>query len=92
MDAQLKISRCKTRLLLQQPFWGALAMSTEFIEDNTIMPKSMCTNGRWIRWHREFVDKYTEAQIMGVIVQPIEQHGLRIQVDVKKEHTRQPQA
>ena len=34
MDAQMKISRGKTRLLLQQPFWGSLAMATDFIEDN----------------------------------------------------------
>lgn len=68
MDAQLKISRGKTRLLLQQPFWGTLAMTTEFIEDNGPSNPTMCTNGRWIKWSRAFVDKYSEEEILGVIV------------------------
>lgn len=76
MDAQLKISRGKTRLLLQQPFWGSLAMATEFIEDNTIVPKTMCTNGRWIRWHRDFVNAHTEAEILGVIVHELAHKAL----------------
>jgi predicted metal-dependent peptidase len=66
MDAMLKISRCKTRLLLQQPFWGSIAMGTEFIEDNTI--KTMCTNGKWVRWSRAFVDEITEEECLGVVV------------------------
>jgi predicted metal-dependent peptidase len=74
MDAMMKISRGKTRLLLQQPFWGSLAMATEFIEDNTI--PTMCTNGRWIRWSRKFVDQYTEAEILGVIVHELAHKAL----------------
>lgn len=66
MDAMLKISRGKTRLLLQQPFWGSIAMGTQFIEDNTI--GTMCTNGKWVRWSRAFVDKMTEEECLGVIV------------------------
>lgn len=68
MDAQMKISRGKTRLLLQQPFWGTLAMATEFIEDNGPAKKTMCTNGKWVKWNRAFVDKYSEEEILGVIV------------------------
>lgn len=66
MDAQLKISRGITRLLFSYPFWGALAIGTEFIEDNSI--KTMCTNGRWIRWNRKFVDEMNEEECLGVIV------------------------
>ena len=75
MDAQLKISRCKTRLLLQQPFWGSLAMATEFIEDNSI--PTMCTNGRWVRWSRKFVDGITEEETLGVIVHELAHKALK---------------
>jgi len=75
MDAQLKISRSKTRLLLQQPFWGSLAMATEFIEDNSI--PTMCTNGRWIRWNRGFTDKMTEEETLGVIVHELAHKALK---------------
>lgn len=87
MDAQLKISRIKTRLLLQQPFWGSLAMATEFIEDNSPSNPTMCTNGRWIRWNREFTDKYTEAKIMGVIVHELAHKALK---HMLRRHTRDP--
>lgn len=73
MDAQLKISRCITKLMIQYPFWGALAIGTEFIRDDAgpVWGKNkptMCTNGRWIRWSATFVDEITEPECMGVIV------------------------
>lgn len=68
MDAQLKISRCITKLLFRFPFWGSLAIGTEFIEDNTAMNPTMCTNGKWIRWNRKFVDEIEEEETLGVIV------------------------
>jgi len=85
MDAQMKISRCKTRLLLQQPFWGSLAMATEFIEDNTI--PTMCTNGRWIRWSRKFVDGIAEDETLGVIVHELAHKALK---HMLRRHTRDP--
>lgn len=75
MDAMLKISRCKTRLLLRQPFWGSLALATEFVEDSTI--PTMCTNGRWIRWNREFTDKMSEEETLGVIVHELAHKALK---------------
>lgn len=85
MDAQLKISRGKTRLLLQQPFWGSLAMATEFIEDND--QPTMCTNGRWIRWNRAFVDKHTEAEVLGVVVHELAHKALSHMI---RRHAREP--
>lgn len=77
MDAMLKISRCKTRLLLRQPFWGSLAMATEFIEDNDMPIKSMCTNGKWIRWDRGFIDAQSEEKVLGTIVHELAHKALK---------------
>ena len=66
MDAQLKISRCVTRLLLSHPFWGSIALGTHFIKNDST--KTMETNGKWIKWGPAFVDSMTEPQTMGVIV------------------------
>lgn len=66
MDAQLKISRGITRLLINYPFWGSLALGTSFIKDENI--KTMATNGKWIKWNPAFVDGMTEAETMGVVV------------------------
>ena len=66
MDAQLKISRCVTRLLLSHPFWGSIALGTQFIKSDST--KTMETNGKWIKWGPAFVDSMTEPETMGVIV------------------------
>jgi len=66
MDAQLKISRCITKLLLSHPFFGSMALGTEFIKSDST--KTMATNGKWIKWGPAFVDSMTEAETLGVIV------------------------
>ena len=65
MDAQLKISRCITKLLLSHPFWGSIALGTQFIKSDTT--KTMATNGKWVKWGPDFVDSMTEAETLGVI-------------------------
>jgi predicted metal-dependent peptidase len=65
MDAQLKISRCITKLLLSHPFWGSIALGTQFIKSDST--KTMATNGKWIKWGPSFVDGITEAETLGVI-------------------------
>lgn len=69
MTPQMKISRCITKLMFSYPFWGALAIGTEFIEDPTI--GTMATNGKWIKWDPVFVDKITEEECLGVIAHEI---------------------
>jgi predicted metal-dependent peptidase len=69
MDAQLKISRCITKLLLQEPFWGSMALRTEFIRCE--QTKTMETNGKWIKWGPAFVDSISEAQTLGTVVHEV---------------------
>ena len=54
MDANTKISRAKTRLLLDQPFWGTFTMGTPFHADDKV--DTACTNGQHIKWNPSFVD------------------------------------
>ena len=65
MIAQMKITRAITRLMLTHPFWGSIALGTEFIKAPV---KTMETNGKWIKWSEPFVDAMTEPQTLGVIV------------------------
>lgn len=66
IDPQLRISRCITKLMFRFPFWGALAIGTEFIRDDS--RKTMSTNGKWVRWNADFVTSITEEETLGVIV------------------------
>ena len=52
-DAQFVISRVKTRLMIKHPFFGAIAMGMQFIEDSSI--PTMCTDGRTVDYNPDFV-------------------------------------
>ena len=69
MDAQLKIARAKTQLVLKHPFFGSCAMGLNFTE--TAALPTMATDGKSILWNREFVDKYDQDMIMGVIAHEV---------------------
>ena len=57
MDAQTKVSRAITKLMIQYPFYGSLALSSNAVSDDSI--PTMCTDGRSIKWNPKFVDGLT---------------------------------
>jgi len=69
MDADLKIARAKTQLVLKHPFFGSCAMGLNFTE--TAALPTMATDGKSILWNREFVDKYDQDMVMGVIAHEV---------------------
>jgi len=68
MDAETKIARAKTRLVLDHPFWGSLVLGTPFYKDDI---PTMCTDGQCIKWGAEFVDKCTDKETPFVIAHEI---------------------
>lgn len=83
-DADHKISAAKTALLLNHPFFGAIALSTRFEEKDAaqMLFATMETDGRTIWWCREFVDSLTHDELVGVITHEVMhvalKHSLRI--------------
>ena len=69
MDASTKIARAKTRLVLDQPFWGNLTLGAPFHQDDT--QPTMCTNGQWVKWSEPFVTKCTDKNVMYTIAHEI---------------------
>lgn len=69
MDAQTKVARAKTRLVLDQPFWGNLTLGTPFHEDAN--QPTMCTNGEWVKWNADFVDRCTDKNVMFTVAHEI---------------------
>ena len=68
-DAQAVISKARWKLGVSHPFFGALAMGCEMIEDDSI--PTMCTDGKRIRFSSEFVAKYTFDEIVGVVAHEV---------------------
>lgn len=69
MDAQLKVSRAVIKLVTNYAFYGSCALRLNIHEDaNT---ETMATDGMSIFWGREAVDKWSEAEVMGVIAHEV---------------------
>lgn len=86
MDANLKIARCKTSLMVKAPFYGSMALSCHFVQQDD--GKTMATDGQTIWWSEDFVDAHSEDEIKGVIAHEImhivlKHHLRRGQRDVK---------
>ena len=64
LDADKKIAKAKTYLILKHPFYGSTLLSSVVREDNTV--QTMATDGSSIFWNRAFVDSITEQEVVGV--------------------------
>lgn len=60
-----KITKARTGLVLDHPFFGSLILRMKMIEDNNI--KTMCTNGSQIRYNKQFVDEISQNECKGVL-------------------------
>jgi predicted metal-dependent peptidase len=69
MDANLKIARCKTSLMVKHPFFGSIALGCHFVQDDSI--ETMATDGTKIIWAEPFVDRHSEDEIKGVIAHEV---------------------
>src|SRR5690606_25182829 len=66
-----KLGKVKARMVLDQPFFGVLVCNLETIIDETIVPPTACTNGKWIRYHPEFVDKCSYEELTFLVAHEI---------------------
>ena len=69
MDAQAKVSRAVTRLVVKHPFFGSMCLSVNVKSDDSI--PSMCTDGRSILWSPSFVDTMGQEETVGVMAHEV---------------------
>jgi predicted metal-dependent peptidase len=64
-----KLTRARTQLLLNQPFFGTLCLRLKMV----VMPEfpTMATDGRRIAYNPEFVEKLTPAELEGVLAHEV---------------------
>lgn len=64
-----KITKARTQLLLDNPFFGHIAMRLDLIETDQF--DTMATDGKRIYFSPEFVDKHSNAHLKGVLAHEI---------------------
>lgn len=69
MDADTKMARARTRLVLDSPFFGSLALGLNIHRDDS--QPTMCTDGNFIKWNGDFVDQHTDKEIIGVVAHEV---------------------
>jgi predicted metal-dependent peptidase len=69
MDAQMKVSRSVTRLLIGHPFFGSVCLSVRVGPDSSI--STMQTDGKSILWSPDFVDSMDQDECTGVLAHEV---------------------
>jgi predicted metal-dependent peptidase len=69
MNALSKMENARTRLLLKRPFYGALALRLEIVEDNT--QPTAYTDGKVIGFNSHFVDQIDKQESLFLVLHEV---------------------
>lgn len=64
---QEKLSKAKANLILDHPFFASIICAAPMIEDANLNPPTMATNGKWIKFHPQFVQDCTVRELIFVL-------------------------
>ena len=66
-----KLSKAKTALIFEQPFFATLSIGMPWVRDDTLDPPTMATDGDNIYWHPDFVAKSSHDELKFVVCHEI---------------------
>lgn len=67
MDNKLKIGKVRASLVLEQPFFASIMCNLPMIEDANLDPPTMATNGKYIKFHPQFVEDHSFDELKFVV-------------------------
>lgn len=62
-----KISKAKAKLIMENPFFASIICNLPCEPDDTLNPPTMATNGKWVRYHPDFVDNHSLHEVVFVL-------------------------
>ena len=68
-EAATKLTRARATLILDQPFFGALALRLGLVEDTGV--KTMSVNGKTIKYNPDFVNECSSGLIKAVVAHEV---------------------
>ena len=63
LTARKKMSKARTQLVLDDPFFGSVSMGFRIYEDEWGYTDEIVTNGKWIIYNKDYIDKLTIPEI-----------------------------
>ena len=80
-DLQQRLVKARTSLVLEHPFIGMIALNMPQEIDDSISPPTACTNGKWVKYHPEFVASLTDEELKFLVahecMHPMLEHPFR---------------
>lgn len=67
MTHEEKIAKAKAKLIMENPFFASIICNMPVTADDTLKPPTMATNGKWVRYHPEFVDEHSLHEVLFVL-------------------------
>jgi len=61
------VTKAVTAVVLDDPFFGYMLLRMDILCDSGLNPPTMCTNGKFIKYHPDFVLKHGLAKTKGVL-------------------------
>lgn len=68
-DAKKTMSKARSALLLDDPFWGSLAMRLRFVEDLTC--KTAWVDGKSLGYNPAFIESLTSAEVKALVAHEV---------------------
>lgn len=72
MNAEQKMLKARTNLVLDNPFFGCLALRLKMIEDKKV--KTASTNGKILLYNPDFIESLSNQEVTGVLAHEV-MHG-----------------
>lgn len=70
-EALNKLTKARIAMILQQPFFGTLALRLKFIEDSTLNPPTAATDGKNLYYHPKWVMDNSHDLVMSMIAHEV---------------------
>lgn len=74
MEVKKKLEKARALLVLDQPFFGVLALRMKMVEEAAV--PTMATNGELVLYNPDFVDKLSVTELKGVLAHEVMHAGL----------------
>ena len=80
-DLEQRLIKARTSLVLEHPFIGMIALNMPQEIDASIDPPTACTNGKYVKYHPDFVKSLTDEELKFLVahecMHPMLEHPFR---------------
>lgn len=70
-EAKTKITKARINMIMKQPFFGQLALRLKIVEDSTLNPPTLATDGRTMYYHPKWVLDHDQDVVVSAVAHEV---------------------